>query len=108
MTLWRTTDPDTSRDAALSLDESKMTQTMKDILYCLRTFGPMIDEKLIEHHNALQYSRQIHEEECFYASESGIRTRRSQLVKLGLVEDTGFRSPTRSSGKSAIVWSIVK
>lgn len=105
MTLWRTTDPDTSRDAALSLDEGKMTQTMKDIFKILREQGPMIDELLISRYNDLQYGRQLREQETFYASESGIRTRRSQLVKLGMVEDTGKRSPTRS-GKSAIVWSI--
>jgi hypothetical protein len=105
MTLWRTTDPDTSRDAALSLDETKVTQTMKDIIKILREQGPMIDELLISRYFELQYGRQLREEETFYASESGIRTRRSQLVKLGMVEDTGRRSPTRS-GKSAIVWRI--
>jgi len=73
----------------------------------LRDKGPMIDEKLIEEYQGLQIYRQLKEEQTFFASESGIRTRRSQLVKLGFVQDSGFRLPTRS-GKSAIVWRLSK
>jgi hypothetical protein len=36
-------------------------------------------------------------------SPSGARTRRSELVNLGLVQDTGKRK-RMSTGRSAIVW----
>lgn len=40
------------------------------------------------------------------ASESGIRTRRSELVKRGMIVDTGKRV-TLDSGRQAKVWAIV-
>ena len=91
MTLYRSTDPETSREAAMSLDESKVTQTMKDILLILRESGPMIDESLIECYNEHQRQKQLQGLETSFASESGIRTRRSQLVKRHSRLTTCFR-----------------
>jgi len=39
-------------------------------------------------------------------SPSGARTRRSELVNLGLVQDTGKRK-RMSTGRSAIVWRAI-
>jgi hypothetical protein len=38
-------------------------------------------------------------------SESGLRTRRRELVDMGLVVDTG-RTETLPSGRKAIVWGV--
>jgi hypothetical protein len=105
MTLWRTSDPETSREAALSIDDAKITKIQKEILSLYRTRGPMIDEQLVVEFYNLQYSKQLREEEPNYSSDSGLRTRRSDLVKLGMVVDTGERGTTRS-GRSAVIWRI--
>jgi hypothetical protein len=57
---------------------------------------PRTDPELIEAYRNLKKAPP--------ASESGIRTRRSELVDKGFVVDTGTRSLTQF-GRKAIVWS---
>lgn len=95
----RITDPATSFDAAMSIKTENISKTMKGILEILGN-GPRHDEALEQTYNALSINK-IYP----YASPSGIRSRRSELVELGLVEDSGERVKTRS-GRSSIVWRI--
>ena len=89
----RSTDPHTSHEAADSVTRIKETQRL--ILDVLQ-FGTKTDTDII---NAI---RQVYGE---VASDSGIRSRRAELVKSGLVKDTGARVKL-PSGRHSIVWSI--
>ena len=90
----RKTDPRTSHEAAESVDNITRTQTY--VLKALRSAIP--DHKLVEKYRAYKTAP--------YASESGIRSRRSELVNKGLVRDSGRRERT-ASGRNSIVWEVV-
>lgn len=90
----RTTDPQTSHDAARSV--SKLTETYRLILEIFDTFGPMNDERLLLTWKASGL-KQI--------SDSGLRSRRSELVAQGKLEDSGDRWEM-SSGRQSIVWKV--
>lgn len=87
----RKTDPQTSHEAAESVKNISGTQLT--ILNILRT--PMSDEQMIRYYR-LNVRLPI-------VSDSGLRSRRAELVRLGLVEDTGDRV-RMVSGRNAIVW----
>ena len=88
----RRTDPQTSHDAAESVE--RVTDTQLYILQALRR--PRTDIQLIEAYRAIGKAPQ--------ASESGIRTRRAELVRKGLVVDAGIKQ-VLPSGRMAIVWA---
>jgi hypothetical protein len=90
----RGTDPVTSYEAAESV--TNVTQTQETILSLLDT--PMTDMELI-----LAYRLANEIGQAPYASESGIRSRRAELVHKGLViHEGGYRlSP---SGRRMMVW----
>lgn len=89
----RLTDPNTSHSAASSVQN--ITETQQAILQLL-TLHPMTDQELVRwYQNQLIAPR---------ASESGIRSRRAELVEQGLVKDTGERKKLES-GRSAVVWT---
>lgn len=87
----RTTDPKTSHDAAKSV--SNINKTQQAILEMLE-WGTKTDGDII---------RAIYQRYGQIASESGIRSRRSELVALGKVIDSGDRVKL-PSGRNAIVW----
>jgi len=87
----RATDPLTSHEAAASVGDVRESQRM--VLMMLNAVGPGTDEALVEHAGKVGYP----------ISPSGLRTRRSELVRLGLVEDSGERERL-ASGRRAIVW----
>lgn len=89
----RRTDPSTSHAAAASVRDLRKSQAA--VLYVLATHGGMTDDELQRRYAAMpQLPRQ---------SESGVRTRRRELVDAGLVRDTGRKAPL-ASGRMAIVW----
>lgn len=90
----RLTDPETSHQAAASVNRATLPHTQRIILTLLALDGPMTDEELL-----LLWNDRIAER----ISPSGIRTRRRELADLGLVCDTGERRPLES-GRMAIVW----
>jgi len=63
--------------------------------------NPMTDEELVNLYNNWAFT--LGEK---FGSPSGIRTTRSNLVKAGLVMDTGERVKL-ISGRKAIVWKAV-
>lgn len=89
----RTLDPQTSHDAEASV--TGLAETYRIILSTLRESGPMNDQALIR---AFQRSGKR-------ASDSGIRSRRSELTAQGLIVDTGDRVKMES-GRMSIVWGV--
>ena len=93
----RSTDPDTSRAAAASISEDDLRKSQQAVLRILRT-GEFTDTELVAVYQASMYEGEVPKQ-----SVSGIRTRRSELVKAGLVHDTGKRVAL-TSGRRSIVW----
>jgi hypothetical protein len=87
----RRTDPQTSWDAARSVGDLRASQAE---VYALFT-QPLTDEEMIAT-AALAGVKQ---------SESGLRTRRSELVTLGLLQDTGLRGVT-ANNRQSIKWGL--
>ena len=90
----RTLDPSTSHEAEKSV--TGLAESYRIILDILRTRGPMNDEQLISSWRTSSHKS---------ASDSGIRSRRSELTASGLIVDTGDRQ-VMSSGRKSIVWGI--
>jgi hypothetical protein len=86
----RTTDPETSHEAAMSV--TNITPLKQEILQRLMT--PMTDTDLYQ---LLTTSSRL------IVTESGVRSRRAELVQAGLVRDTGERVKL-ATGRKAIVW----
>lgn len=89
----RTTDPATSHAAAASV---KQRPGHEAILAILDLFGPHTDEALYEW-----------PEVRAVCSPSGARTRRAELVDMGLVRDTGRREKT-AANRDTIVWEKIR
>lgn len=96
----RRTDPITSHEAAASIKSEELRRSQLAVLAMFQRFGPMHDVALVERYesNALGLAKQ---------SPSGIRTRRSELVVQGVLEDSG-QKVVLESGRRAIVWRVFK
>ena len=93
----RASDPETSHQAAKSV--SSLREKQAAVLHVLRGCRMGLSDDGIANTYALH-------ERLPDQSPSGLRTRRSELVALGLVEDSGERVRL-PSGRSAIVWRTV-
>lgn len=94
----RTTDPQTSHDAAASVNQ---TENQRAVYRVLRAHGPATDVELVKAYRAALVRGEVPKQ-----SDSGIRSRRSELVeKLGVVCDTGRRQKLES-GRMANVWEV--
>lgn len=96
----RLTDPETSRQAARSISRDKMRKTQRQIIEVLTRFGSACDEDI-----QIYFSQLSDVESWPLQSPSGLRSRRAELVKAGLIVDSGERSKT-SSGRQTIVWEL--
>lgn len=75
----RRTDPDTSHQAAARLGD--LGESQRAVLVVLRVLGrPVLDEEMIREYNRRRKSLMLPEQ-----SESGLRTRRAELVDAGKV-----------------------
>jgi hypothetical protein len=74
-----------------------MNESQKSVYTVLKKYGPMPDQALIP---LAQHLAEIHQ------SSSGIRTRRGELVRYGLIEQVG--SLMLPSGRRAAVWGIAQ
>jgi hypothetical protein len=92
----RTTDPITSHLAADSISNGKLAKTQILVVSCFAG-GPLADFELVKMFQELYPAT---------ASDSGIRTRRSELVDLGILADTGQRVKMPLSKRLAIVWGL--
>lgn len=85
----------TSKRAAASVQ--RMTRKRQDVMATFRRFGALTDEQLVSVYGQM--------DDVADQSESGLRTRRSELVKMGLLCDTGQTRRIRS-GRMAVVWGL--
>lgn len=92
----RRSDPQTSWDAARSVD--KVRESQAQVLYLLKRYGPMTDVQIAATFREVYGKGQ---------SPSGLRTRRAELVDKGLVSDSGERWRL-DTGRWAIVWHLVE
>ena len=98
MPVARSTDPWTSWEAAERVDH--ITETQQAILALFRDFGSMTDEKLVS-----VYRIAAGKGEAPHAEPSGIRSRRDELTKAGLVHDTGVYLRGRTNRRMK-VWAV--
>lgn len=89
----RITDPETSHQAAASVRD--MSRTQEIILNILKMRGPMTDEQIFE-----QWDMNI----SGHVSPSGLRSRRAELVRQGLVHNTGL-TQANATGRKCTIWS---
>lgn len=89
----RATDPDTSHDAAASISEGALRDSQRFVWQILKWNGPRSDTG-ISGLSLAQYS------------DSRLRTARCELVRKGLVRDSGRRERT-PSGRWAAIWELV-
>ena len=92
----RHTDPSTSHEAAASLSSDALRKSQYAVLSVLRECGPLDDQRLLT-----EYAWS----ELLPQSDSGLRTRRKELVSQGLVEDSGVKASSLS-GRRMIVWQV--
>lgn len=78
-----------------------MRTSHKRVLAMFRMYGPMTDVTLGEFLNEAAKATEMPE-----MSPSAVRSRRSELVHLGLVRDTGETEPR--GNRKLTVWGIVK
>lgn len=98
----RTTPRPTSRQAYDSV-QTDMRVRQGAVLKCLKKHGPLTQENMTPTYNMDSF-----DDPFTYPpqSDSGIRTRCSELVKMGLVRDTG-RTEKTACGRAAI-WEAVQ
>lgn len=96
MTFARATDPTTSHEAAASVRGT--TSKRAACLLALATLGPCTDEQLFDY-----YQQHGPAHGWPMQSPSGLRTRRAELVREGVVRDSKMRSLT-ASGRRSILW----
>ena len=91
-------DPDTSREAAATVD---LTSTRERVLALLTEAGPggLTHDKLIERHRAKEWRNGWPE-----ASPSSLRSRCAELVKDGEVEAVPEVSGKSNGGRRAHLW----
>jgi hypothetical protein len=93
----RRNDPETSHEAAASIDADTLRDSQRAVLRVLTESGPLTDEEIVGYYcswlNVTRLPRQ---------SDSGIRTRRKELERLGKVQPDGTKKT--ASGRNAIVW----
>jgi hypothetical protein len=90
----RNTDPATSHQAAKSV--RNVTETQAFILRIIEE-RPRTDGDLIDAYRSMKGAP--------VASESGIRSRRAELVSKGMIGDTNIRK-VLPSGRMSIVWGV--
>lgn len=96
----RSTDPQTSHDAAASVNN--ISKVQKAIMSLLQA-SPMCDEKLIGQYRIWQQT-----DDRFPAvTDQSIRSRRAELVAMGIIEAAPYKEQM-STGNWANVWRWVR
>jgi len=95
--------PATSFEAARSVVNLGRTRNL--ILQLLREHGPQTDEQLAKRLSTSGGLKYLYAGAVQTVSPSGLRTRRAELVRMGLVEDSG-KTAAISTGRQAILWRL--
>jgi hypothetical protein len=90
-------DAETWKRAAESISLERLTRTQELVLAGLQIVGPSTDDELIAAFRRRWPSCRL--------SDQSIRSRRAQLVRKGLVRDSGRRRLTKRGQRSA-VWEV--
>ena len=90
----RHADPGTSRDAAETISQKRLTAIQEDILAWFRGVRRATDEELETHFRDK------------YPAQTTVSKRRTDLVRLGYLRDSGERRKN-SNMRSMIVWELV-
>jgi hypothetical protein len=93
----RRSDPATSHAAAASVDLRDSHRAVAD---CFDAYVELTDEELLRVYRARQVGHVYPAQ-----SDSGLRTRRRELVDLGVLENSG-RKARMETGRMAIVWTL--
>lgn len=93
----RLTDPATSHMAAASITTEAITRTQAAILEILET--PKTDEQILD-----RYRHRVKQGIWSPVSESGLRSRRAELVARGLVEPKGIGKT--EFGRPCTIWGL--
>ena len=93
----RKSDPDTSHDAAASISEEALTDSQLIVQWILSNYGPMTDEQIAWWYKDREFAKSV--------SPSGLRSRRSELVRWGLVERCG--TGKTASGRDCAIWKVI-
>jgi hypothetical protein len=88
----RRSDPETSHEAAASV--VNMTAKRQAVLDCLRAIGKGHDQAILDAYRSMSLPEQ---------SDSGIRSRRAELVRMGHVVDRGV---LLINGQQHTVWGL--
>lgn len=96
----RRTDPATSKAAGARHTGDRVRPSQARVMAALRLYGPQTDKELVE------LVKDMEREQGFQKvqSDSGVRSRRAELVKLGRVEPLGERVV---DGYRCTVWGLV-
>jgi hypothetical protein len=86
----RTMDPETSHQAASRITDECLSEIQLLVLIWFRKFGPMTDLDLQRHVGTIK---------------STYRTRRAELVAIGMLRDSGRRAT--QDGSKRIIWELV-
>lgn len=89
-------DPQTSQEAAAAFYVSKLKAYQYEIFRLFSLLGPAHDEELCRRAKLNGVKQK----------ESGVRTRRHELVELTLLRDSGRRETLADSGRESIVWEV--
>ncbi|MDP9201176.1 MAG: hypothetical protein M3P26_04495 [Gemmatimonadota bacterium] len=103
----RSSDPDTSHEAAASIDG--ITKRQDAIVRIFKSFGPMCDEKLLR-----IYDRFMRDQPHLFPlqSPSGIRSRRAELADPEKFQPPRIvfsgRKEKNANGRSTRVWTLAR
>lgn len=92
-----TNDPETSHQAAASITESTLRERQQAVLSLLRKYGPQTGTEVDDAYFVVYGKR---------TSYSGLKTRITELVRMGLVRDSGQRK-LEQSGRNHIKWEAI-
>jgi len=101
----RNTDPETSHEAAESISEDKLRQSQEAVLQLFKNDpSGFTDYEMVRTYQQLMVTpgQNIF---LHHQSESGLRTRRKELVDKGLVKDSGQKAKL-PSGRRGIIWTL--